>query len=73
MNNDRTVPRQDLTTKASEFSNFVSIYQFENSKGGLTKGLDAVSVAIKEIPDRGENQRGVAVADDSIEPLVQVR
>lgn len=51
VNNDRTVPRQDLTTKASEFSNFVSIYQFENSKGGLTKGLDAASVAIKEIGD----------------------
>ncbi|MHB9007684.1 MAG: hypothetical protein ACYDC1_12205 [Limisphaerales bacterium] len=31
------------------------------------------SVAIKEIPDRGENQRGVAVADDSIEPPVEVR
>ena len=31
------------------------------------------SVAIKEIPDRGENQRGVAVEDDSIESLVQVR
>ncbi len=71
VNNDRTVPRLNLTTKASEFSNFISIYQFENSKGGLTKGLDAVSVAIREIgealPDAGKQPAAVVFITNYIE------
>lgn len=71
VNNDRTVPRLDLTSKTSEFSNFVSIYTFENSKGGLTKGLDAVADALRGIgeaaPDPGRQPASIVFITSYVE------
>ncbi|MBX7212650.1 MAG: FHA domain-containing protein [Thermoflexales bacterium] len=71
INNDRTVPRLDTTSKASEFTNFLSIYTFDNSKGGLTKGLDAVSEALRGIneavPEPGRQATAVVLITNYIE------